>query len=415
MPRRRVVVAGIALLALVVTGCSGDPMPTPSPSASPSPTAEGPFGNGELRIGTLVSMTGADAGIGLAQVAGVELAVREINEAGGFNGQPVVTFHRDSGDATSDKAVDAFAELVDHGVDVVIGPSSLELAIRLAPLAVASGVMLISPSISDPAAGAIAAEGLFARTLPSALGDGAGIAAQLPPRSRVAVVYFSDDTGRGIRDSLADGLTLTQSTVVMTIALTPSMRNAESIVSQVQASGADFVVYAGSASRVEQNTLILTALAEAGLASSVWLPSPLIGAYDVPAGTLEGISAVRAGGATDAAFAARLRTADPRVTNWYTGAESYDAVILAALAAVVADDDGGLAIARGLTEVSRGGIPCLSWGHCLHVLDTSDAFDNDIDYQGRSGSVDFSDRGDASPSNYSVWVFDAAGVARLVP
>lgn len=415
MWHHRVAVAGIALLALVVAGCSGDPMPTPNPSATPSPTAEGPFGDGELRIGTLVPITGAEAGIGLAQAAGVELAVREINEAGGFNGQPVVTFHRDSGDATTDTAVEAFAELVERGVDVVIGPSSLELAIRLAPLAVGAGVMLISPSISDPAAGEIATEGLFARTLPSADGDGSGIAAQLPPRSRVAVVYFSDDTGRGIRDSLADGLVATQGAVVSTIALTPSMRNAEAIVSQIRAAGADFVVYAGSASRVEQNILMLAALAEAELATSVWLPSTLIGTYELPPGALEGVSAVRAGGVTDAAFAARLRTADPRVTNWYTAAESYDAVILAALAAVVADDDGGRAIARGLTEVSRGGIPCLSWGHCLHVLETSDSFGNDIDYQGRSGPLDLSDRGDASPSSYSVWVFDAANIARLAP
>ncbi|MBX3095030.1 MAG: ABC transporter substrate-binding protein [Cryobacterium sp.] len=415
MSRHRAAAAGIALLALIVTGCSGDPMPTPSPSASPSPTAEGPFGDGELRIGTLVPITGADAGIGLAQVAGVELAVREINEAGGVNGQPVVTFHRDSGDATSDKAIEAFAELVERGVDVVIGPSSLDLAIKLAPLAVESGVMLISPSISDPAAGAIAADGLFARTLPSARGDGSGIAAQLPPRSRVAVVYFSDDTGRGIRDSLAEGLAATQSVVVSTIALTPTMRNAETIVSQLRAADADFVVYAGSAGRSAQNTLILAALAEAGLATTVWLSSSLIGAYDVPVGALEGVSAVRAGGVTDAAFAARLRTADPRVTNWYTGAESYDAVILAALAAVVADDDGGVAIARALGGVSRDGIPCLSWGHCLHVLDTADALGNDIDYQGRSGPIDLSNRGDAAQSHYSVWMFDASNVARPVP
>lgn len=415
MPRFRVAAATVALLVLVTAGCSGEPMPTPDPSASPSPTLEGPFGDGELRIGALVPITGADAALGLAQVAGVELAVREINEAGGYNDVPVVTYHRDSGDATSDKAIEAFAELVERGVDVVIGPSSLEIAIKLAPLAAEAGVMLISPAIGDPAAGAIAADGLFARTLPSADADGAGIAAQLPPRARVAIVYFSDQTGRGIRDSLLDAVAPSDQAVVATIALTPSTRNTDAIVAQVQDAGADVIVYAGSGGRVEQNALVLGALAEAGLASSVWLPSTLIRSYELPAGALEGVAAVRAGGATDAAFATRLRTADPRVTNWYTAAEAYDAVILAALAAVVAEDDGGIAISRELTEVSRDGIPCRSWGHCLHVLETSDAYDNDIDYEGRSGSIDLTPRGDATPSKYSVWVYDGANVARLAP
>ena len=415
MPRFRVAAATVALLVLVTTGCSGEPMPTPDSSPSPSPTLEGPFGDGELRIGTLAPITGADAALGLAQVAGVELAVREINEAGGYNELPVTTYHRDSGDATSDKAVEAFAELVDRGVDVIVGPSSLELAAKLAPLAIESGVMLVSPSISDPAAASIAADGLLARTLPPAHADGAGIAAQLPPRARVAIVYFSDQTGRGIRDSLVDATVASDRAVVATIALTPSMRNADAVVSQLHAANADAIVYAGSAGRIEQNTLMLAALAEAGLANSVWLPSPLIRSYEVPAGALEGVAAVRAGGVTDAAFAARLRTADPRVSNWYTAAEAYDAVILAALAAVVADDDGGRAIARALTEVSRDGIPCRSWGHCLHVLDTSDAYDNDINYEGRSGPIDFTDHGDAAPSNYGVWVYDAANVARPAP
>ncbi|HRP99042.1 MAG TPA: ABC transporter substrate-binding protein [Terrimesophilobacter sp.] len=415
MPRIRTAAAALALTALVLAGCSGDPMPTPSPSASPTPTPEGSFGDGELLIGSLVPMTGSDAGIALAQVAGVELAVREINEAGGVGGVPIVTVHRDSGDASTETLAESFAELVDRGVDVVIGPSSVDLARRLAPLAVEAGVMVISPAISDPSAGSIDASGLFARTLPSAAYDGAGIAAQLPPRARVGVVYFSDATGKGIRDSLADALPAAQSQLVTTLALTPSMRNPDTIIDKLNAARVNVVVYAGSAGRTEQNTIMLTALAEADIAPALWLTSPVIARHNVAPGTLEGALAIRAGGAADDEFTTRLRSADPRATDQRTGAEAYDAVILAALAATVAGDDGGVAISRTIAGVSADGISCHSWAHCLHVLDTSDAWGNNINYEGQSGSIDFGSDLSAVPSHYGVFILDAKNSPKPAP
>lgn len=414
MSRTRITAAAMLLFTLVVTGCAGDPMPTPSPSPSPTPTPQGPFGDGQLRIGTLVPMTGAEAGTALSQVAGVELAVREINEAGGFAGAPVLAFHRNSGDADADILETSFAELVELGVDVIIGPSSVDLARRLVPLAADAGVMVISPSIGDPAAAAIGADGLFARTLPSAVHDGAGIAAHTPPRARVAVVYFSDSAGRGVRDTLADALPAAGASLVATVALTPSMRKPDRVIDAITAAGADTVVYAGSASRSEQNTLMLTALAETESISSLWLTSTVATRHEVEPGLLEGALTVTAAGATDAGFTARLRSADPRATILRYGVEAYDATIVAALAAVAADD-GGRAIAHTIAAVSADGIPCRSWEHCLHVLDTSAAWDHNIDYEGQSGSLDFDTDLAAKPSTFSVLVIDADNTPRPAP
>ena len=86
------------------------------------------------------------------------------------------------------------------------------------------------------------------------------------------------------------------------------------------------------------------------------------------------------GAAPDAAFLKRVRSAGPTVKDYRYAAEAYDAVILAALAATVADNDSGAAVARNLTAVSSGGIGCASYGECLDVLKT----ETDIDYNGAS-------------------------------
>ena len=65
--------------------------------------------------------------------------------------------------------------------------------------------------------------------------------------------------------------------------------------------------------------------------------------------------------------------------------------MLAALAAILAGDDGGASIAAALPAASRGGIKCTSFGECLDVLRT----EPDIDYDGITGPVNFDDAGTA--------------------
>lgn len=382
------------------------PTPSASPSASPSATPSGPFGDGELRVGTLVPIS-VDAPLALAQVAGVELAVRQVNEAGGVNGVPVLSFHRDAGDSTGETLRASFDELVELGVDLIIGPSTIEHARQLAPLAAEAGVMVISPAITEPSAAFIDAGGLFARTIPSAVHDGAGIAAQLPPRARIALIYFSDTTGKGVRDSLAAATNRSDQALVATIALSPDMRNPELILSELRQADADAIIYAGSATRQEQNTVMLTALGEARLAPSLWLTSTVVAGHSVEPGILEGAFTVSPGASPDPAFSAGLRSGEPRARSLHTAAEAYDAVILAALAASAAGDEGGQALARAIPDVSADGIPCRSYAHCLHVLATSGAWGNNIDYEGRSGPLDLDGTRSAKPHGISVRVIDA--------
>ncbi|MDP3208861.1 MAG: ABC transporter substrate-binding protein, partial [Rhodoglobus sp.] len=114
---------GIGLLALLAACAAPEPISTPTPTATLAPS-----GDGVLRIGTLIPTSGTFAFLGAAQAAGVETAIKEINDAGGVNGSPVEVFHRDSGDATTTKVEESMADLVAKAVDVVIGPSSSALS-----------------------------------------------------------------------------------------------------------------------------------------------------------------------------------------------------------------------------------------------------------------------------------------------
>ncbi len=169
---RRFVASALAIaLTAALAACGSAPEPsTPTPAPSPTSPAAPAFdpGDGVLTIGTLFPLTGAQAFIAPAQRAGVDLAVKEINKAGGVLGKPVVAVHSDSGEAKTKKAESSFASLVKKDVDVVIGPSSSVLAERILPLAIKEGIPLISPAATAPTETALSPEMTLARTFCSA-------------------------------------------------------------------------------------------------------------------------------------------------------------------------------------------------------------------------------------------------------
>lgn len=113
-----VLVTGLTVVGL--TACSGEA--APKPTATPTPVAAS--GDGILRIGDLTPTTGDLAAYGNSQAAGVELAVREINESGGYNKVPVEVLHRNAGDGDATITEASFNDLLSRGVDVIIAPDS---------------------------------------------------------------------------------------------------------------------------------------------------------------------------------------------------------------------------------------------------------------------------------------------------
>lgn len=392
--RTRATVQIVTALSLVglLSGC-GAPFPTPTPT--PTVTIL-PSGDGTLRIGTLAPITGPLAAFGPAQVAGVEVAVRELNEAGGVAGAPVEVFHRDSGD-TVETAQAAFSELIAKGVDVIVGPSSAALAEALAPSAAEAGVALVALA-ADPVGG----EAPVPSVVPGHELQ-AWLVADRLAGDAVALVHLDDDAGARFARVLEGALPADDDTPVTTTAVGSDTTELAPTIRRIVRAKPDAVVLDVAP---ELATALLGGLLDAGLdPGELWLTSRGTADYSqaFAPGALEGVHGILDRPAPDEAFAARLRQSDPGLGTLRYAAEAYDAVMLAALAAIVADDDGGASIAAALPSVSAGGIRCTSLGECLDVLEDRD----DIDYDGRSGPVDLNVTGTPERASYGLCEYDA--------
>lgn len=416
-------VAGVMLLA----GCSS-PAPLPVPTATPSASL-GPVGDGVLRIGTLTPLRGDVSAIGPAMIAAVETAVRDVNAAGGVLGVPVETVHRPSGRDSDDTLEASFAELVEREVDVIVGPTSATLAERLAPLAAEAGILVIAPAALAPvshSADAIAEGGagdeteqtdaagsLAAPTLVALLPDPSLQAVALVDdvvasgASSLAVLGSSDAASRALVEAVRAAATSADVRVTAVEQL-DALSNPNRVAFSLAAAAPEGVIVATSGSLTESLRPVLVALAGRGITGEALrfaASSAVDHEGELPEGTLTGAMGLREGAAVDEDFTARLRQSDPFVRGTRLAPEAYDAVVLAALAATIAGADGGTRVAARLADVASEGIPCLSVGECLAVLDDG----REIDYDGLSGPLTMDARGTLTAGAWSLVRYNEAG------
>ena len=399
------VVSGV-VFSLALVSCSvASPMPVP-PAPSPTSTVA-PFGDGVLRIGTLFPTSGTQSYLGGGQAAGVAVAVKEINDAGGVLGKPVEVLARDSGDVSTATIETSIADLVTARADVLVGPSSSVLAERVIPKLVAAKLPMISPASTSVRLSSAASGGYFFRTIGSAALEGNALAKIIGGTARIAIVYFDDDMGRAVLGTMRVGLAASGALVGVQ-KIDSTTKDLAPVVASVKAVKPDDVVFVSPFSAMEQNTGMITQLTAAGFGGAkLWLTGQNTADYSqgLPVGTLTNVNGLLEGASPTAAFAARVAAVAPAVTDLLYAEEAYDATILAALAATVAKDAHGAAIAGHLREVSAGGIECTTYRECLGVLATS----SDIDYDGISGATTFDANGDTSPAHFGLYRYDAAG------
>ncbi len=88
---------------------------------------------------------------------------------------------------------------------------------------------------------------------------------------------------------------------------------------------------------------------------------------------------------------------DPNLEDYSYGPESYDSIVIIALAATAAGDDGS-AHASEIVNVTKGGEKCTTYADCVALL----AAGTDIDYDGASGATDMSGNGEPLIGSYSI-------------
>ena len=120
-----------------------------------------------LAIGSLLPTTGNLAFLGAPEIAGVDLAIKEINEAGGVAGKCVSVSHKDSGDTTTDIATQSATALINEKVDAIVGAASSGVSLSVIDQITGAGVLQISPANTSPTLSDYADNGLYFRTAPS--------------------------------------------------------------------------------------------------------------------------------------------------------------------------------------------------------------------------------------------------------
>lgn len=405
MTRLLAAAAGLSV-ALMLAGCA-EPRPLPTPTPTPTETVAGPTGDGVLRIGALLPMSGDRGGLGPGMVAAIEVAVRDANVAGGFMGANVEAFYRDAGSADSERLESGFAELVERGVDVVIAPSSPVLLERLLPLAADAGVAVIATAAPGPQVASTEPAGVLLRTVPTVDREAVAIVQQLADLGvdTIALIADSNVQGQAVVDSARAALS-GQMTTISAVERADAGTNPARLSFSLVASEPDAVVIATSGLPTAKTASLVASLLDRGVrGDQLWFTAGGLSDYStlLDAGVLDGASGVRAGASVDEHFAARLRQSDPLVRIDRFAPETYDAVVLAVLAAVIAGDDGGPSIARAFSEALRGDIACGSVGECLDVLDHR----RTIDYDGLSGPLSIDEFGDVVSAELSAFRYDA--------
>jgi len=102
------------------------------------------FAQEQLRLGALPSATGPGASIGAALTAGVELAVSEINEAGGVLGRKIEIVRGDTQSNPTTAASEARRLIEREGIEILIGPLISQEAVPAVEVATAGKVVQIT-------------------------------------------------------------------------------------------------------------------------------------------------------------------------------------------------------------------------------------------------------------------------------
>ena len=401
--------AVLAAASLVLTACGGDSeepdsADEPPQSAESETSAAEPQGDGTLRIGSLLPQTGDLAFLGPPEFAGVDLAVKDINAAGGVLGNDVEEFDADSGDGTPDIAGSEVDKLFNQKVDAIVGAAASGVSVSVIDKITGAGVVHFSPANTAAGFDTYDDNGLYFRTAPSDRLQGQVLAnlAVEDGFSNVAIMARQDFYGEGLAEQVKATLEEKGATVSEYVLYSADAQNFTAEVNKVAASKPDAIVLIA----FEETTKIVPQLIAKG-----------VGPQDVQLYFVDGNTADYSGekfdltgvkgtipvpAEVDESFNDRLLEINPKLKDFSYSAQSYDAVVIIALAAIAAGDDSGEAIGANIIDVTKEGTQCSSFEECAKLLEEGE----DIDYEGVSGPTDMNDTGSPASGTIGIQLYE---------
>ncbi|WP_128646052.1 ABC transporter substrate-binding protein [Rhodococcus sp. BS-15] len=361
-----------------------------------------------LVVGTLLPNTGSLAFLGPPEVAGVQLAVNDINAAGGVLDQPVTLIPGDSGDTTTDTANTTVDRLLAGGADVIVGAASSAVSLQVIDKITSAGVVQISPANTSDQFVCYPDSGLYFRTAPTDVLQAQALADLIAQdgAQRVSILALNDPYGTGLANNTVENLEAAgiASDQLQTIIYDPNAQSYNAEIDDVNNFAPDAVAVIG----FDESARIITRMHELGIG-----PSDGTLVYGVDGNMGNALGESMAPGLLDTmrgttpltdvgtAFQDRLKTVDPALVDFNYAGESYDAVVIPALAAIQAGSTAGVDIAANINSVTKDGEKCTTFEECLPLLQAG----TDIDYDGVTGALNFSDAGEPATGSYGNLVF----------
>ncbi|PPF58604.1 ABC transporter substrate-binding protein [Clavibacter californiensis] len=381
--------------ALVLAGCSGG-------GGEGGTTADGGL---NLKIGTILPQTGSLAVLGPPEFAGVDLAVKDINDAKA--GITVTNTAKDSGDTTTDIASQSATSLIADGNSAIIGAASSGVSKTFIDQVTQAGVVQLSPANTSPDFSTYADDGYYWRTAPSDVLQGRILGNKIlqDGKTNVSILYMNDAYGTGLEENIKKTLEAGGATIAAEQVFEPSATDFNSAITSVLAPNPDALVVIS----FDEIKTIADQLASKGFDFSKFYGTD--GNYGVIKETdtnvdIAGAQFTNPGVEAKEDFQGRLQDmvkakGDPALTVFSYSAESYDGTVLLALAALQGKATDGATLKENLQSVSEDGEKCTTFADCAKLI----AAGTDIDYDGLSGPITFDENGDPTEAYVSVYKY----------
>lgn len=154
-----------------------------------------------IKIGAVLPLTGDIAEYGIRCKKGIDVAVEEINSAGGIKGKKIQIIYEDS-KGIPKEGVSALQKLISiDKVQAVIGAVASSVSLAMVPVADKNKVVLFSPASSSPKLTGISR--YFFRNWPSDVFEASTMAEYVFVKMglrKIAILYVNNDYGLGLKN-----------------------------------------------------------------------------------------------------------------------------------------------------------------------------------------------------------------------
>lgn len=347
-----------------------------------------------IKIGILMPYTGPISWVA-PLVFAIDLAIKEINEAGGIHGRPVVKVEADE-EGKADAAVAGARKLMDvDKVLAIIGPTSLTIR-SIIPLAVERRILIISPTAGttaldkDPQGGKI-----VYRTTSSDTVMGSGMVYKALQMGAKKVALFTEDTesAASIKGVLKPACQAMKLPIVGDVVITPGASSYRSELLNIIKDKPDVILWEVSP---PEGAIVFKEWTELGLKGQ-WIGDDFVSDKFVGATwpASKGVIGVNPGALPSPRYDAWVKDLEaisgkPGVP--YFADNSYDAMNIIALALEASKEVNREAILTNIRKVSNPpGKKVTNFAEGAKLLRQGQK----IDYDGMAGSQDFDEYGNA--------------------